>query len=104
MLEADKDHWIHTDERLEDVFSDDPSEPYFGHQMERSWMMIFQCADDKLAQTCSRLGDRKGKTAGKALDSCQCLDAKPKGNKSAAEKGGKKAKTKRAALRRKQRS
>ena len=78
LLVSNAKHWIHKDVRDEKIFSDDASDPYFGHQVERSWMLIFQCADPKLANTCSRLGMKRGGEAGKEVDSCQCVDAPPK--------------------------
>ncbi|RPA81075.1 TPT-domain-containing protein [Ascobolus immersus RN42] len=71
VLESDTDHWIHGDPRA-GRFNDSPSAPFFGHSLERSWMIIMRCAEPRLADTCPRLSDVRA--AGDADDKCQCLD------------------------------
>ncbi|KAE9961578.1 hypothetical protein BLS_001736 [Venturia inaequalis] len=74
VLEADESHFIHADPK-QDIFQDDVTNPYFGHTLERSWMILFGCSEKRLVEKC---GSWPGlKTARKPLgsnDDCQCLD------------------------------
>ncbi|GAA5911611.1 hypothetical protein JCM6882_008053 [Rhodosporidiobolus microsporus] len=64
LIEAPEGHWIH------DMWgpneSGGPSNPAFGHSVERAWPMIFNCWDVKLAEECPDGVAEKKK--------CQCLD------------------------------
>lgn len=71
LLESDSDHWIHEDSRM-DRFNDKPDNPYFGHTLERSWMILFQCADPRLSITCPKLDTRR--EPGDTDEKCQCID------------------------------
>lgn len=71
LLESDKDHWIHKDPKA-DVFKDVVDNPYFGHTLERSWMILFQCFDPKLFATCPKLDTRRRPED--ADETCQCID------------------------------
>lgn len=71
ILESDLDHWIHDDPR-EEMFDDSLTNPYFGHTLERSWMILFGCSDPRLEESCSWLKTRRG--LGESLERCQCLD------------------------------
>ncbi|BGP25144.1 proteophosphoglycan ppg4 [Rhodotorula toruloides] len=64
LLEAPSSHWIHNLWGPND--SGGPSNPAFGHSVERSWPVIFGCWDPKLASECPDEVAEKGK--------CQCLD------------------------------
>lgn len=75
ILESDMEHWIHSDSRSSKFKLDQPDNPVFGHTLERSWMIMFKCANPILATTCPKLDQRRG--AGDADDSCQCLDSAP---------------------------
>ena len=75
VLESDMEHFIHDDPRQDWAFADDPSEPYFGHTLERSWMLLWGCEDVRILHTCAgwnALGSRR--MEGDANDNCQCLD------------------------------
>jgi hypothetical protein len=75
VLESDMEHFIHDDPRQEWAFADDPSEPYFGHTLERSWMVLWGCEDTKILNGCGGwegLGRRRG--VDEPYDKCQCLD------------------------------
>ncbi|KAF3913324.1 hypothetical protein ABW20_dc0102895 [Dactylellina cionopaga] len=55
-------------ERLPDWFKTDTAkDPYFGHTLERSWMILFDCVKPGLARTCSL--ERQPVS----LESCQCI-------------------------------
>jgi hypothetical protein len=79
MLESDLDHWIHTDGRNDGGpydFHDTPENPFFGHTFERIWMVLWDCNDTKLLETCgnglhSLLNPREPDDP---VSSCQCLD------------------------------
>lgn len=75
VLESDQEHWIHSDLRAS-RYNDSPSSPYFGHSLERSWMIIMRCAEPGLAESCPRLSDVRRE--GDADDKCQCLDTPEK--------------------------
>lgn len=75
VLESDAQHFIHEDPRQEWQFGDDPSEPYFGHTMERSWMLVWGCEDIKIANSCGSWdGLLNRRLEGDEDDKCQCLD------------------------------
>lgn len=71
LLESDKDHWIHEDSKM-DRFNDRPDNPYFGHTLERSWMILFQCSDPGLSSSCPVLNTRR--QPGDTDETCQCID------------------------------
>lgn len=71
LLESDKDHWIHEDSKM-DRFNDGVDNPYFGHTLERSWMILFQCFDPRLSATCPKLDTRRGLED--TDETCQCID------------------------------
>jgi hypothetical protein len=75
VLESDMDHWIHTDSREDWAFRDDPSEPYFGHSIERSYMVLWGCHDVAIVRRC---GGWEGLAGRRSLEDpewkCQCLD------------------------------
>ncbi|RPA97341.1 TPT-domain-containing protein [Choiromyces venosus 120613-1] len=71
VLESDEKHWIHQDERQPGM-DDDPQSPYFGHALERSWMIIFKCSEVRLVKSCPKLGTRRKMEDWD--DFCQCLD------------------------------
>lgn len=74
VLEADQTHFIHADPK-QDFFRDDVTNPYFGHTLERSWMVLFGCSEARLVEKCgSWNGLRVPRTALAANDDCQCLD------------------------------
>ncbi|KAK4048200.1 hypothetical protein OIV83_004905 [Microbotryomycetes sp. JL201] len=63
LLAAPEGHWIHDMWGAND--SHGPSNPAFGHHVERSWPFIMGCVDPKLADEC---GDQ-------VMDpKCQCFD------------------------------
>ncbi|GAA5953688.1 hypothetical protein JCM3765_006938 [Sporobolomyces pararoseus] len=67
MIEAPEGEWIH---QLRDPFGElgDPSNPAFGHVLERSWPLIFDCADvNELSSECR--GEKTGLWKG-----CFCRD------------------------------
>lgn len=64
LLEAPLSHWIHNLWGPND--SGGPSNPAFGHSVERAWPVIFGCWDPKLAAECPDEVAEKEK--------CQCLD------------------------------
>ncbi|KAK9893939.1 hypothetical protein P389DRAFT_163718 [Cystobasidium minutum MCA 4210] len=66
ILEADADHWIYQ-EGLSWRWKGDPSNPYFGHAMERAWPIIFGCADPDMSDTCA--GENYN------LTGCQCCES-----------------------------
>lgn len=75
VLESDMEHFIHEDPRQEWAFADEPSQPYFGHTLERSWMLLFGCEDVRILDTCAGwdgLGRRRQE--GDLDNRCQCLD------------------------------
>ena len=75
VLESDMQHFIHDDPRQDWAFADDPTEPYFGHTLERSWMLLWGCEDVRILKTCAgwgALGSRR--LDGDADNKCQCLD------------------------------
>jgi hypothetical protein len=75
VLESGMQHFIHDDPRQDWVFRDDPSEPYFGHTMERSWMMLWGCEDMRIMHTCAGWeGLINRRVKGDKDNKCQCLD------------------------------
>ncbi|TID15643.1 triose-phosphate transporter family-domain-containing protein [Venturia nashicola] len=74
VLEADESHFIHADPK-QDAFQDDVTNPYFGHTLERSWMILFGCSEARLVEKCgSWSGLRIPRKSLAANDDCQCLD------------------------------
>ncbi|QDS76563.1 hypothetical protein FKW77_006849 [Venturia effusa] len=74
VLEADETHFIHADPK-QDSFQDDVTNPYFGHTLERSWMVLFGCSEARLVEKCgSWAGLREARKPLAANDDCQCLD------------------------------
>ncbi|KAM0789374.1 hypothetical protein ACM66B_000204 [Microbotryomycetes sp. NB124-2] len=64
LLAAPEGHWIHDMWGAND--SHGPSNPAFGHHVERSWPFIMGCVDPKMADECKD----------EVMDSkCQCYDA-----------------------------
>lgn len=73
VLESEQDHFIHTDLHGIAGFEDDPSNPYFGHTMERAWMVIWGC--ENTGWQCTGWDQlRQKRKGGEADDHCQCLD------------------------------
>ncbi|GAA5873382.1 hypothetical protein JCM3774_000767 [Rhodotorula dairenensis] len=64
LLEAPAGHWIHDQWGPND--SGGPSNPAFGHAVERAWPFIFGCTDARLVETCPDEESDPTK--------CQCLD------------------------------
>lgn len=50
LLEAPAGHWIHSQWGPND--SGGPSNPSFGHVVERAWPSIFDCGDPRIAELC----------------------------------------------------
>jgi hypothetical protein len=74
VLEADQTHFIHADPK-QDFFPDDVTNPYFGHTLERSWMILFGCSEARLVEKCGSWGGlRNPRKPFAADDDCQCLD------------------------------
>lgn len=71
ILESDMDHWIHKDSR-DGRFKDRVDNPFFGHTLERSWMILFQCFDPRLSATCPTLDTRRQPKD--TDETCQCVD------------------------------
>ncbi|KAF3926564.1 hypothetical protein AA313_de0203388 [Arthrobotrys entomopaga] len=55
------------------------SNPFFGHALERSWMILFDCVKPELTYTC-KPGRRKGHLR---RESCQCINRKGAGDEGA---------------------
>lgn len=72
-LESGIDHFIHSDPRQEGAFHDDPSNPYFGHTVERAYTLLWGCEDVGL-----RCGGwdrmRSRRKEDDTDDQCQCMD------------------------------
>ncbi|CAF0916426.1 unnamed protein product [Adineta ricciae] len=60
LITADSTHWIHTDRRSP-VSKSIPSNPFFGHIVERLWTVLFNCSKSDLINKCNR-------------DVCACFD------------------------------
>ena len=62
-----------------DVFKDDETNPYFGHTLERSYMVLWGCEDTAVAEKCtewvlmmsSRWKDQPGWRDGSHLGICK---------------------------------
>ncbi|GAA5841151.1 hypothetical protein JCM11251_003222 [Rhodosporidiobolus azoricus] len=65
LIEAPEGHWVHNMWGPNE--SGGPSNPAFGHSVERAWPMIFNCWDARLAKECPDEVAVKEK--------CQCLDS-----------------------------
>lgn len=76
VLQSEMDHWIHKDPRPEKDFPDTLAEPFFGHTMERAWMILFGCADVNILKTCGTgIGSLlDGRRHDDAITRCQCMD------------------------------
>jgi hypothetical protein len=80
VLESDRGHWIHGDER-EGFFHDEKSNPFFGHTMERSYMVLWNCSDTSILENCRRwekLIEEKAPLDPNVPGWCQCLDVEGK--------------------------
>ncbi|KPV78183.1 uncharacterized protein RHOBADRAFT_7895, partial [Rhodotorula graminis WP1] len=67
LLEAPLGHWLEGEGASFDWGGDmGPSNPFFGHALERSWPVIFNCTDPGVADRCG--DDVYDK------DACQCRD------------------------------
>ncbi|KAJ3169711.1 hypothetical protein HK101_011444 [Irineochytrium annulatum] len=66
VITSDEQHFVHNVEPVNDWMVDSPSNPLFGHVIERSWAMIFKCSDLSVWRSCMWNGTG---------DNCQCLDA-----------------------------
>jgi hypothetical protein len=75
-LESGKDHFIHKDNegvsQDRDFFTDGPTNPYFGHTIERAWMLLWGCETPDMQ--CTGWNSLRIKREGEADDHCQCLD------------------------------
>ncbi|GAA5958501.1 hypothetical protein JCM8115_002485 [Rhodotorula mucilaginosa] len=65
LLEAPEGHWVH--EGWGPNNSGGPSNPIFGHAVERSWPSIFDCAESRIQEECP---DGEGSPA-----KCHCFDS-----------------------------
>lgn len=77
VLESGGDHWIHGDDRQDWRFADEKSNPFFGHTIERSYMVLWNCSDVSIVDRCRRWDEFLND--GAPLDPgvpgwCQCLD------------------------------
>ncbi|KAK9894747.1 hypothetical protein P389DRAFT_173903 [Cystobasidium minutum MCA 4210] len=67
ILESDASHWIHQEGTWWKYHGEPgPSNPYFGHAMERAWPTIFGCSNPDISDTCA--GENYNITG------CQCFD------------------------------
>jgi Protein of unknown function (DUF3431) len=75
ILESDLSDPIHSDPR-QDMFEDSITNPYFGHTMERSYMVLWNCDNPSIVDRCGNgfpaLANRRGPND--ADDKCQCID------------------------------
>lgn len=65
LLEAPEGHWVHDGWGPND--SGGPSNPIFGHSVERSWPIIFDCAESRIQEECL---NGEGSPA-----KCHCFDS-----------------------------
>jgi hypothetical protein len=73
-LESAQSHFIHKDPR-QDQFKDSPSDPYLGHTIERSYMVLWGCDSSRITERCGGLdGLRQRRKLYHNNDRCQCLD------------------------------
>jgi hypothetical protein len=74
-IESDMDGFIHKDPR-QDEFNDDPSNPYFGHTMERAYLVLFGAYNATVAHSCGFgiPGLVHRKPADEPYSKCQWLD------------------------------
>ena len=74
LVDAPEDHWIHLEPEPEwfekDKGKSVPSNPKFGHTLERLWHTIFDCDDPAIVMDC----DMKGMKA-EGPGGCSCRDA-----------------------------
>jgi hypothetical protein len=76
VLESDMKHSIHTDTRQQGIFNDSRENPYFGHTLERAWMVVWGCNNKTMLATCGS-GEKSVKAppkAGTPPEACQCMD------------------------------
>jgi hypothetical protein len=76
VLESDMGHWIHKDEKV-DLFKDEETNPYFGHTLEQSYMVLWGCDDTAVVEKCAewdRLVEEGGSLEKEVSGWCQCLD------------------------------
>jgi len=80
VLESEMGHWIHRDEK-EGMFRDEETNPYFGHTVERGWMVLWGCEDPGLVDRCGGGTGAlfQGRGEGEEAEKCQCLDGKGPG-------------------------
>ncbi|BGP12504.1 hypothetical protein JCM10213_006930 [Rhodosporidiobolus nylandii] len=53
LLQAPQEHWLYTEgAHFKWNGTMGPSNPYLGHALERSWPVIFNCTDPRIADTC----------------------------------------------------
>lgn len=76
LLAAPLDHWIH--KQHDNSFYKDMSNPFFGHVLERSWTLMFNCYDSWRLGNCHWC-DNKMHMDNCGTDACQCLDTIPPG-------------------------
>ncbi|UJR33056.1 hypothetical protein I4U23_020515 [Adineta vaga] len=53
LVTADSKHWIHTDPRSP-IGKSTPSNPFFGHVIERLWTVLFDCSKSDLLERCNQ--------------------------------------------------
>ena len=74
LVDAPADHWIHSEPEPEwfekDKGKSIPSNPKFGHTLERLWHTIFNCDDPEHVLDCDMIGMSKEGPGG-----CSCRDA-----------------------------
>lgn len=52
LLTANMSHWIHNNGRPD--YTDNPTDPFFGHILERSWSLLFNCYQESITNLCNR--------------------------------------------------
>ena len=77
VLQSDGAHWIHGDGRADWRFADDQDNPFFGHTLERAYLVLWDCANTSILERCGRWEHFVADAA--PLDPavpgwCQCLD------------------------------
>jgi hypothetical protein len=76
LVAAPLDHWVHN--MHDNVHYKDTSNPFFGHALERSWSLMFNCYDSWRQGNCIWC-DNDMHMEGCGTDACQCLDTIPEG-------------------------
>lgn len=76
ILEADSEHFIHKDpQNGTTVLKDEMDDPYFGHTLERTWMILWDCAEVSIFERCGGWEKlRSRRLPGEPDSQCQCLD------------------------------